>query len=221
MKSPDIRKVLVIVALILVGAVWQIATLILDNRPITNYPPKGSNIIALGDSLTVGVGASAPEFGFIPILAKRLNVHIENKGVSGNTSLDGIQRLERDVLNNKPDIVILLLGGNDYLRQVPQQDTFSNLRSIITTIQSQGAVVLLLGVRGGLLGDHFEENFEALAKETGSVYVPNVLEGIVGVQSLMSDEIHPNNAGYLKIADKVAPSLLGLVSAGTTSPPHE
>ena len=221
MKSPAIRNVLVVVTLILIGAIWQITSLFLDNRPITNYPPKGDRIIALGDSLTVGIGASSPENGFVAILEKRLNVSIENKGVSGSTSLDGLQRLERDVLNDKPDIVILLLGGNDDLRKVPIQETFTNLGSIITKIQSQGAVVLLLGVRGGLLGDHFGKNFEALATETGSVYVPNVLEGIVGVPSLMSDEIHPNDAGYLKIADKVAPSLLGLVSAILPPPTRE
>lgn len=197
-----------LVGFILLGAFWQIASLFLGNAPITNYPPKGSRIIALGDSLTVGVGASAPEKGFVAHLEQRLGVTIENFGVSGNTTRDGVLRLQKDVLDKKPDIVIVLLGGNDYLQRIPEKETFANLRTIITKIQEGGAVVLLLGIRGGLLADHFDDNFEELAKETGVAFVPNVLDNIIGDTKLMSDQIHPNDAGYEKIADKVAPTLL-------------
>ena len=115
------------------------------------------------------------------------------------------------MLDQKPDIVIILLGGNDYLRRVPDTQTFDNLLMIIRQVQSGGAVVLLLGVRGGLLTDHWDTNFEMLAKATGSAYVPNVLDGIFGDPKLMSDQIHPNDRGYEKIADKVAPALLRII----------
>lgn len=217
MSSTNTRKLLVFIALILLGALWQIITLFADNYPLTNYPPRGTAIVALGDSLTVGVGASSPEHGYIPILAKRLNINIINKGVSGDTTADAMKRLDNDVLGEHPNIVLILLGGNDYLKQVPQEETFRNLRTIITRIQHSGATVLLVGVRGGLFHDKFDPDFQKLAKDTGSLFVPNILEGIIGEPALMSDDVHPNDAGYLKMADKIAPTLEGLVLAGAES----
>lgn len=195
---------------VLFGAVWQVVALYLDQPQIRNFPPKGSHIIAIGDSLTTSVGASTSERGFITILEKRLGVTIDNKGVSGDTTRDALLRLKSDVLDQHPDIVMILLGGNDYLRHIPEEETFANLRTIIVTIQADGGVVLLLGIRGGLLADHFADNFENLAKETGSAYVPDVLSAIFGDPVLMSDQIHPNDRGYEKIADKVAPALMRL-----------
>jgi len=217
MKFPNIRNVLIVVTFIFAGALWQIVTLILDNPHITNYPPKGTHIIVLGGSLTVGVGASNQEHGYISILSERLSVPITNKGVSGNTTVDALLRLDSDVLQEKPDIVIVFLGGNDYLKKISPPETRANLRLIITKIQSQGATVLLLGYTA-----RFDNYLNDLAKKTGALYVPNVLEGIVGNATLMnSDGIHPNDAGYLKIADKIAPDLLGLISGVPSVPTHE
>lgn len=208
-----VHPIFIFFFLILAGAIWEISSLWLNQRTIINFPPSGTHIVALGNSLTLGIGASSPEKSFIPQLEKRTKVSIVNKGVAGDTTKDGLARLERDVLSEKPDIVIVELGGNDYLRHIPEAEIFSNLRSIISQIQLNGAVVILLGVRGGVLVDHFDDNFESLSKETGTLYVPNILDGIIGHTSLMSDEIHPNDKGYEKIVDKVAPTLLGVINA--------
>ncbi len=189
--------------------------LFLQTPKITNYPPSGARIVMLGDSLTVGIGASSIENGLVPLLEKRIGVSIINRGVSGNTTRDALLRLSQDVLAEKPDITIILLGGNDYLKRVPEKETFDNLRSIISQIQSGGSVVLLLGIRGGLLVDRFDDQFKALAHETGSLFVPNVLDNIFGQQQLMSDGIHPNDRGYEKIVDKIAPSVLGILPPTT------
>ena len=109
----------------------------------------------------VGVGASVPEKGFIPLLAERAGTPIINKSVSGNTTADGLMRLDADVMSEKPDVVLLLLGGNDYLKKIPKAETFANLRTIITKLQSEGAVVILLGIRGGLLNDHFSGEYNS------------------------------------------------------------
>lgn len=208
-----IHPLLVVIALILGSALWQIGILLFEHHPITNYPPKAGEVIAFGDSLTVGVGGSPETGGFVGILSKRLETPILMRGVSGNTTVDALLRLEQDVLSTHPAIVIVLLGGNDYLKRIPPAETFANLRLIIKKIQDDGATVLLLGVRGGLLTDHFDEEFDVLAKESGVLFVPNVLDGVIGNAALMSDQVHPNDAGYLKIADKVAPDLLGLLEA--------
>ena len=203
--------VLFFCVLVISGTIWQIVALYLGQPDIKNFPPKGAHIIALGDSLTVSLGASSVEHGFINILEKRLGVTIENKGINSNTTRDALLRLNGDVLDQNPDIVIILLGGNDYLQRIPKEETFKNLRMMIEAVQTQGGVVLLLGIRGGLLADHFSDDFEDLAKSTGSAYVPDVLESIFGDSTLMSDQIHPNDRGYEKIADKVAPILMQLI----------
>jgi acyl-CoA thioesterase I len=71
--------------------------------------------------------------------------------------------------------------------------------------------VVLMGVRGGLLDDKYDTEFEALAEETGSVYVDDVLDGLFGQAKYMSDSIHPNDAGYAIIAAKVYPKLAPLL----------
>lgn len=132
-----------------------------------------------------------------------MNKSIVNLGVSGDTTAQGLARID-DVLSIDPGTVIVLLGGNDYLRKIPQQETFANLKTIVTKLQSHGIMVVLLGVRGGLLVDKFDRDFKKLAKETEAIFVPNVLDGLIGDTKYMSsDAIHPNNKGYEKIAERV------------------
>jgi lysophospholipase L1-like esterase len=213
MIAKRIHKFLVIAGVLAIALYWQTMGGFSKQYPITNFPPRGTNIIALGDSLTVGVGASSKEKGYISILEQRFNITIQNEAISGDTTHDALARLERDVLSKQPDIVMILLGSNDYLRQEPIGETFKNLRAIITNIQKKGAVVILIGARGGILGDMFAEDFTVLARSTGSAFVPGVLDDILGNTKLMADEIHPNDAGYLKLADKIAPTLEGIVLA--------
>ncbi len=205
---------LTLATLFLVGGIWWfVATFFPATPTIINFPPKGNVTVVLGDSLSEGVGASSVDTGYVALLAKRLHVDIVNKGVSGDTTKRGLARLDDDVLALHPNIVIVLLGGNDFIQQVPREEMFKNLETIIVRIQSTGAVVLLLGVRGGLLHDAFSADFAELAKRTGSAFVPNVLDSIIGDSKLMSDGIHPNDVGYQKVADKIAPVLEGLLQA--------
>lgn len=214
MKSPLAVSIIIFVFFVAVGIL--VFHIFWSDRGIVNYPPRGTNIVAMGDSLTRGVGASRPERGYVSLLEERLGVTITNKGVSGDTTQDGLLRLDRDILAEHPDIVIVLLGGNDYLRRIPQEETFRNLRAIVTRIQASGAVVVLVGVRGGLFADKFEKSFAALAEETGSIYIPNILEDIIGETHLMADQIHPNDDGYRMIADRITPVLEELITAART-----
>ncbi len=181
-----------------------------ENKQIKNYPSSGTDIVAFGDSLIQGVGATSENTNLVSVLSRRIGKPIVNLGVSGNTTEDGLKRSgELDKYN--PKVVIVLLGGNDYLRKVPIDDTFKNLEKIIKNIQSRGAVVLLLGVRGGIVTDKFDERFEDLAEKTGSAFVSNVLDGLITKEEFMSDPIHPNDTGYAKIAIRVYPVLYKLV----------
>jgi lysophospholipase L1-like esterase len=196
------------------GVVWLVVTLRSSKEStITNFPPKGTTIVALGDSLTYGIGASSRKTTYVGLLEEELNIAIDNKGVGGDTTHDALVRLDRDVLAVHPDIVIVLLGSNDYLKGVPQEETFRNLQTIISRIQAKGAVVLLVGARGGALRDKFADSFAVLAESTRSAFVPGALDGVIGDAKLLSDEIHPNDAGYRLMAEKISPVLKGLIDA--------
>lgn len=168
---------------------------------ITNYPSSGDSVVAFGDSLIEGVGATTGN-DLVSQLSKKIGEPIINLGIAGNTTAQGLARVDR-IKEYNPRVVIVLLGGNDYLQKVPKAETFKNLDAIVTKIQSMGAVVMLLGIQGGVLGDPYENEFENLAKAKGVVYVSNVLEGLVGNQKYMSDAVHPNNEGYAKIVERV------------------
>jgi acyl-CoA thioesterase-1 len=167
--------------------------------------PKASRdgpIVAFGDSLVYGTGSSGG--GFVRMLEQRIGRPIENMGVPGDTTAEGLARLE-EVLELDPSVVILLLGGNDYLQQVPQDTTFGNLSTMIERLQADGAAVLLAGVRGGLMRDNFAARFEELAKQHGTAYVHDVLDDTLGVDGYMADQVHPNDRGYEVIADRIQP----------------
>jgi len=176
---------------------------------VRNYPPKQGPVILFGDSLAKGVGAANGN-DLASLLSRMVSRPIVNLGVSGDTTADGLARIDK-ALEQKPAVVMVLLGGNDYLRKVPMGETFSNLRTIIERAQASGAVTVVLGVRGGLLGDPFASRYEDLANETNSAYVPDVLDGLIGNDLFMSDAIHPNDQGYLRIAEKVYPVLKGVI----------
>lgn len=172
---------------------------------VVNYPPKNQIVVAFGDSLVEGVGANGGG-GFVSIVSSRLGIDIVNKGKAGDTTEMGLARID-EVLAEDPGVVILLLGGNDALRRVPKETTFQNLSTMIERFQAAGAVVVLLGVRGGILGDGYKEEYDTLAKKYHTAYVSNVLDGLIGDARYMYDGIHPNDIGYQMVADRVVPVL--------------
>ena len=189
-------------ALVVLWALWS-------DAPDAARPTSGQGIVVFGDSLVAGRGARAGE-DFVSELSRRLGTTIVNAGQSGDTTGAALARLERDVLALNPRIVVVLLGGNDYLRRVPIEQTFSNLDSIVAQIRERGAAVVLVGVAVGLMSDPYDEEYEAVAERRSAGLVPDILGGIIGHSSLMSDSIHPNARGYAMIADRLEPILRDL-----------
>ena len=179
--------------------------LLTDSGTITNYPSGGTTIVAFGDSLVAGVGATSGN-DLVSQLNDRIGEPIVNLGVSGDTTADALARID-SVVEQNPKVVLVLLGGNDYLQNVPPEETFANLETIIETIHAAGSSVVLLGVRGGVLRDNFKSEFADLANKHNTAYVSDVLNGVFGNPQLMHDPIHPNDAGYEIIADRVEPVL--------------
>lgn len=177
-------------------------------QDIANAHSQGADIIAFGDSLISGYGASKGG-GLVADLSKKLGKPIINLGHSGDTTAAALARVD-EIDRYHPKVVIVLLGGNDALRGVPVDTTFSNLAKIVAHIQSDGAAVLLLGVRGGIPTDPYAAKFSTLSQNYRTGYVPDVLSGLLGEKEYMYDAVHPNDAGYAKIAERVYPALLPL-----------
>ena len=135
-------------------------------------------------------------------LARMMSRPVINKGVSGDTTARALARLDQDVLSQSPRVVLITLGGNDLKNGIRKDDAFQNLKRIIESIQTKGALVIVGGIDLPLWGRGFGEGYEQVCRETGAVLIPNILDGIIGNSKLMSDPIHPNDAGYTKMAEK-------------------
>lgn len=177
---------------------------------IRNLQSGGVNIICFGDSLTEGVGAGNGE-DYPAVLTRQLQVPIINAGRRGNTSAEGLTRLEQDVLARNPRLVVVLFGGNDFLRQVSLSETRKNLEAIVQRIQERGAMVVLVGLRLGLFTDEYGAIYKEIAKQHRALYIPEVLKGILSDPRLKSDSIHPNAAGYQLMAERILEKLKPLL----------
>jgi len=168
--------------------------------PIVNKIPIGETIVAFGDSLTYGTGA--PNDQSYPMqLSQLIGEEVINLGVPGDTSANALIRVT-DVLAKNPRIVILTIGGNDLKNGIEKKIAFKNIKNIITALQDNGALVIIGGIDIPLFGRGFGSGYRNLAKDTGSLLVPNVLKDIIGKPELMSDSIHPNSKGYQIMAER-------------------
>jgi lysophospholipase L1-like esterase len=170
-------------------------------RQTESNSPRYGTIICFGDSLTYGTGARKG-MDYPAQLSKMIKKTVINAGVPGDTTASALRRLERDVLSKKPDVVLITLGGNDLKNGVARDQAFFNLKQIVVSIQKAGAGVIIGGIRIPLRDRGFAEGFRDLADQTGAVLIPNIFEGIMGNRDLMSDPIHPNEAGYGVMAEK-------------------
>ena len=183
---------------------------------VKNLGSRGSSVIAFGDSLTAGYGAGQGE-DFPSRLSQRIGVNIVNAGVSGDTTDMALARLDADVLARDPRIVIVGLGGNDYLRGVPIASTESNLRLIVRKIQSAGAIVVLLGFKFPTLNANYEKMYRRVADEEQCFLIAGSLKGILTDPRLKSDEIHPNARGYELMAERIAGPCRKLIKKANSS----
>ena len=171
-------------------------------REIKNIDSKGKNIICFGDSITWGYGA-APGEDFPSALAKLIDIPVINAGIDGDISPEGTKRLESDVLDREPLLVIIEFGGNDFLRKIPKELTLNNIKEMVEKIQAKGAMVAIADVSAGPFLKEYRVAFQKIAKEEGVIFIPGILSGIVTNSHLKSDFIHPNAEGYKLIAQKV------------------
>ena len=171
-------------------------------------------LLVFGDSLAAGYGLPQPE-GFQAQLGRALTadgfaVQILDGGVSGDTTAGGRARLDW-ALADKPDAVLVELGGNDGLRGTEPKETETNLTAILDTLQHDHIPTLLSGmVAPPNLGAPFSQEFLAvfarLGKRPGLLYDPFFLQGVAGDPALnQPDHIHPNAVGVTRVVARIKP----------------
>ena len=182
------------------------------STPTTAPVADAPVILALGDSLTAGLGLAQSQ-AWPTLLQARLDAagrkaRVVNAGVSGDTTAAGLARLDWQ-LAQKPAVVILELGANDGLRGLPVPEAQANLGKIIARCQAAGARVLLAGMQvppnmGPEYSAAFRDIFPALAREYKVPLIPFMLEGVAGDPKLnQGDGIHPTAAGHVIVAETV------------------
>src|SRR3989344_3170755 len=197
--------------LIIAAAIIFVLTSIIFIFPKQKNTASGEKpIVFFGNSITAGQGAGADE-DFPSLIGKALNVPIVNAGVSGSTTRDALLRINKDVLSKNPSIVVIELGGNDLLEHVDIEVSRRNFDLILSKIKPTGAKIVILDVRFFVFQEKYETDLRDLAKKYDATYVPDILEGVIGDQSLKFDDLHPNARGYQKIAEKLTPIIAPLI----------
>jgi lysophospholipase L1-like esterase len=198
-----IKKSLILVLASLavaLGGYWYHGTRSLNAWPMVNAQPAGKGILCFGDSLVAGRGADEAKNTYPAQLERLTGVNVLASGVSGETSEDGLKRLQK-TRGDSFGIAVVTLGGNDILRKIPWETTQKNLAAIFREFQSRGALVVFTAVEGPLGGR--EKRYRQLCKEHGVVMVPNILKGILSDPELKADMVHPNSAGYRVVAERI------------------
>jgi acyl-CoA thioesterase I len=198
MKEKKQKPIAVCVFLVLLCSVLACSQ---KEAKLSQLPP-GAVVLAFGDSLTFGTGAPTGQ-SYPDVLEKLIRIKVINSGVPGETSEQGMARLPQALAVSRPNLVILCHGGNDILRKLDPEKTAANLAEMIRAARKQGAEVVLIGVpKPGVLPET-AGFYRTVARKMDIPLEEDVVLGILKDGALKSDHIHPNAAGYARMASAV------------------
>ncbi len=173
-----------------------------------NTQTRINSIVCFGDSLTEGDGAT-DGMTYPYYLQQLTNIPVVNKGISGNKSQDGLDRIE-DILQFKNSLIIVEFGANDWFQQIPISETKKNMEQIVDKLKEMGNIVVLVSVEDKQLRQLYIL-LKSLAKEKNILFINGVLHEFWNDKTLFSDNVHPNSKGYKLVADKIYKNIKNLL----------
>lgn len=160
-------------------------------------------VLAFGDSLTYGTGVEEQD-SYPAVLQRLISRKVLRAGVPSEVTAAGLVRLSDALDEHAPKLLILCHGGNDFLRNLGEQQAAENIRAMIALAKGKGVDVVLVGVpKAGLLLSS-AEFYQAIAQEFAIPYEAGALSDILASRELKSDTVHPNAQGYRKLAEALA-----------------
>ena len=194
-------------ALLLASSLWSCS----DTQEFRALPP-GSTVLAFGDSVTHGTGAGSGE-DYPSRLAELSGWQVINAGIPGDTADRARGRLGGLLSTHQPELVIIELGGNDFLRKRRASQVQENLEELIKESQASGATTVLVAVprlsmlRASVGALEDSPIYADLAESTGVLLIDDVFSDVLSDEALRADPIHPNAEGYRVLAGGLAEQL--------------
>jgi lysophospholipase L1-like esterase len=175
-------------------------------RPKLERLAPDAVVLAFGDSLTYGTGAAEDE-SYPAQLEKLIGRRVVGAGVPGEASAQALARLPAALEEHAPRLVLLCIGGNDFLRRLGNQQAERNVREMVKLAQSRGVAVLLIGTPEPGLTVSPPAFYAGIAREYRLLYEGGIIGEVLKDRSLKADPIHPNARGYRLIAERLAETL--------------
>jgi acyl-CoA thioesterase I len=198
-----------------------------EGGPASKPAPQSDNndkrpvLVCFGDSLTAGLGTgpgqSYPDYLQGDLDKLGYHYRVDNEGISGNTTKDGVERLP-EILALHPQVAVVEFGGNDGLRGLRIEDTRANLDTIMKTLKNAGIKVALAGITlppdyGEDYIQQFDDTYAVLAKKYHVPMLPFLLKDVYGVPGMMQrDQTHATAKGNVIVAQNVVPLVLPLLN---------
>jgi lysophospholipase L1-like esterase len=175
-------------------------------RPRLERLPADAVVLAFGDSLTFGTGA-AEEESYPAQLEKLIGRRVVRAGVPGEVTAQALARLPGALDEHAPRLLLLCIGGNDFLRRLGNEQAERNVREMVKLARGRGVAVLLIGTPEPGFSVSPPPFYAALAKEFRVPYEAGVIGEVLKDRALKADPIHPNARGYRVIAERLAETL--------------
>ena len=175
-----------------------------DSKPQLPLLSADAVILAFGDSLTFGTGANS-EHSYPAELARLTGLTVINAGIPVEVTAQGVRRLPALLDRYKPQLLLLCHGGNDLLRKTGTAVTRDNIEKMISAADQRNIPTLLIGVpQPALMFLEAAPIYNEIAEQHGLVYEGEILPQVEADNKLKSDRIHPNAAGYRRMADAIS-----------------
>jgi lysophospholipase L1-like esterase len=177
-----------------------------SERPKMERLAPDAVVLAFGDSLTFGTGANEDQ-SYPAQLERLIGRRVVRAGVPGEVTAQALARLPEALDEHAPRLLLLCIGGNDFLRRLGNQQAERNVREMVKLATSRGIAVMLIGTPEPGFTVSPPAFYAGIAREFRLPYEEGVIGQVLKDTSLKADPIHPNALGYRLIAERLAEQL--------------